>query len=239
MNAFFSSANAEYIRMGDVIVDVPGGSNNHNYANATLIVELARLHGVNAVWAGWGYASENPLLRNTLAQSNPPIKLIGPAGPPMQALGDKIGSTIIAQSAGVPCIACNGGDVKAAYDRESGTLPQKAYDDATISSALEASEAAAKIGYPVMVKASEGGGGKGIRMVAKLEDVPTAYRQVCGEVSGSPIFIMKLSTKSRHLEVQLLADEYGDAVALNGRDCSIQRRHQKIIDDQQVACSLA
>jgi acetyl-CoA carboxylase/biotin carboxylase 1 len=217
--------------MGDVIVDVPGGSNNHNYANVTLIVELARLHGVNAVWAGWGHASENPLLPNTLAQSNPPIKFIGPAGPPMQALGDKIGSTIIAQSAGVPCIAWNGGDVEATYDRVTCTLPQKAYDDATISSALEASEAAAKIGFPVMIKASEGGGGKGIRMVSKLEDVPTAYRQVCGEVPGSPIFIMKLSTNSRHLEVQLLADEYGDAVALNGRDCSVQRRHQKIIEE--------
>ena len=90
--------------MGDVIVDVPGGSNNHNYANVNLIVELARLHGVHAVWAGWGHASENPLLPNTLALSSPPIKFIGPAGPPMQALGDKIGSTIIAQTAGVPCI---------------------------------------------------------------------------------------------------------------------------------------
>ena len=94
--------------MGDVIIDVPGGSNNHNYANVTLIVELARLHGVQAVWAGWGHASENPALPNSLASSTPPIKFIGPAGPPMQALGDKIGSTIIAQSAGVPCIGWNG-----------------------------------------------------------------------------------------------------------------------------------
>ena len=72
--------------MGDVIVDVPGGSNNHNYANVPLIVELARLHVVHAVWAGWGHASENPLLPNTLAQSNPPIEFIGPSGPPMKAL---------------------------------------------------------------------------------------------------------------------------------------------------------
>lgn len=217
--------------MGDVIIDVPGGSNNHNYANVTLIVELARLHGVNAVWAGWGHASENPLLPNTLAISNPPIKFIGPAGPPMQALGDKIGSTIIAQSAGVPCIAWNGDDVKATYDRETGTLPDKAYEEASIASATEAQEASAKIGFPVMIKASEGGGGKGIRMVDKPENVANAYRQVCGEVPGSPIFIMKLSTNSRHLEVQLLADEYGNAVALNGRDCSVQRRHQKIIEE--------
>ena len=82
-----------------------------------------------------------------------------------------------------------------------------------------------------MIKASEGGGGKGIRMVAKAEDVQNAYRQVCGEVPGSPIFIMKLSSNSRHLEVQLLADEYGDAIALNGQDCSVQHRHQKIIEE--------
>mmetsp|Transcript_11034 Transcript_11034/g.27966 ORF Transcript_11034/g.27966 Transcript_11034/m.27966 type:complete len:2339 (-) Transcript_11034:105-7121(-) len=224
-------SNAEYIRMGDVIIDVPGGSNNHNYANVTLIVELARLHGVQAVWAGWGHASENPALPNSLASSTPPIKFIGPAGPPMQALGDKIGSTIIAQTAGVPCIGWNGQHVKATYDRNTGTLPDEAYEQGSVHSASEASEAAERIGFPIMIKASEGGGGKGIRMVHKTEDVANAYRQVCGEVPGSPIFIMKLSTNSRHLEVQLLADEYGNAVALNGRDCSVQRRHQKIIEE--------
>lgn len=217
--------------MGDVIVDVPGGSNNHNYANVTLIVELARLHGVHAVWAGWGHASENPLLPDTLAKSNPPIKFIGPAGPPMRALGDKIGSTIIAQSAGVPCISWNGENVVASYDRESGSLPTKAYEEASIANAAEACNAAARIGFPVMIKASEGGGGKGIRRVDAAEDVANSYRQVCGEVPGSPIFIMKLSSNSRHLEVQVLADEYGSAMALNGRDCSVQRRHQKIIEE--------
>jgi len=224
-------ANAEYIRMGDIIVDVPGGSNNNNYANVTLIVELARLHGVQAVWAGWGHASEKPALPNTLAKSDPPIQFIGPAGPPMYALGDKIGSTIIAQNAGVPCIAWNGAHVNAEYDKENGTLPEEAFAEACVTSATAASEAAAEIGFPIMIKASEGGGGKGIRMVDKEEDVQNAYRQVCGEVPGSPIFIMKLSSNSRHLEVQLLADEYGNAIALNGRDCSVQRRHQKIIEE--------
>lgn len=217
--------------MGDVIVDVPGGSNNHNYANVTLIVELARLHGVHAVWAGWGHASENPALPDMLAKSVPFIKFIGPAGPPMRALGDKIGSTIIAQSAGVPCIGWNGEHVIAEYDKQTGTLPEKALEEASIATASEAESAAVKVGFPIMIKASEGGGGKGIRMVSKVEDVANAYRQVCGEVPGSPIFIMKLSSKSRHLEVQLLADEYGEAIALNGRDCSVQRRHQKIIEE--------
>jgi acetyl-CoA carboxylase / biotin carboxylase 1 len=228
---YTDSANAEYIRMAEVIVDVPGGSNNHNYANVTLIVELARLHGVQAVWAGWGHASENPILPDTLAKSQPPIKFIGPSGPPMRALGDKIGSTIIAQSAGVPCIAWNGQHVIASYDKVTGSLPEQAFEDATIKNAADAEKAAQVIGFPIMIKASEGGGGKGIRRVDQLEDVANAFRQVCGEVPGSPIFIMKLSSNSRHLEVQLLADEYGNAVALNGRDCSVQRRHQKIIEE--------
>jgi acetyl-CoA carboxylase / biotin carboxylase 1 len=188
------------------------------------------LHGVHAVWAGWGHASENPTLPDTLARSQPPIKFIGPSGPPMRALGDKIGSTIIAQSAGVPCIGWNGQHVMASYDKVTGTLPEQAFDDATIKNATEAEQAAIAIGFPIMIKASEGGGGKGIRRVDQMEDVANAFRQVC-EVPGSPIFIMKLSSNARHLEVQLLADEYGNAVALNGRDCSVQRRHQKIIEE--------
>jgi len=242
-------SNAEYIRMADEIVDVPGGSNNNNYANVSLIVDLARQHRCDAVWAGWGHASENPSLPNSLDACNPPIKFIGPFGSAMHALGDKIGSTIIAQTAGVPCISWNGNNVSAEYDKVTGSLPAEAYSAATIKNADDAVRASNEIGYPVMIKASEGGGGKGIRMVSDLdysmcpaplapwpmltfhiififitvlqvdsaENVRNCFRQVCGEVPGSPIFIMKLSSKSRHLEVQLIADEYGEAIALNGR----------------------
>ncbi|GMH57545.1 hypothetical protein TrST_g3967 [Triparma strigata] len=224
-------ANAEYIRMADEIVDVPGGSNNNNYANVTLIVEIARFHRVDAVWAGWGHASENPLLPNTLHGLSPPIKFIGPPGPAMHALGDKIGSTIIAQTAGVPCISWNGDMVRGTYDKSTGSLSQELLDKCNVTTDNQAEEEAKRIGFPVMIKASEGGGGKGIRMVKTLDSVKNAFRQVQGEVPGSPIFIMKLSSQSRHLEVQLIADEYGDAIALNGRDCSVQRRHQKIIEE--------
>ncbi|GMI39491.1 hypothetical protein TeGR_g6007, partial [Tetraparma gracilis] len=222
-------SNAEFIRMADEIVDVPGGSNNNNYANVKLIVEIARYRRVDAVWAGWGHASENPALPNSLHAIG--IKFIGPAGPPMHALGDKIGSTIIAQTAGMPCIAWNATHVKATYDKETGSLPKEKYDEAMVKTAEQAKEAAERIGFPIMIKASEGGGGKGIRKVSEMDAVATAYRQVAGEVPGSPIFIMKMSSQSRHLEVQLMADEYGDAIALNGRDCSVQRRHQKIIEE--------
>ena len=91
--------------------------------------------------------------------------------------------------------------------------------------------AAHKIGFPVMIKASEGGGGKGIRKAESADEFPALFRHVQNEVPGSPIFIMKLATFARHLEVQLLADQYGNAISLFGRDCSIQRRHQKIIEE--------
>lgn len=222
-------ANAEYIRMADEVVDVPGGSNNNNYANVMLIVEIAERWQVDAVWAGWGHASENPKLPDSLAKTERRIAFIGPPGAPMRALGDKIGSTIIAQSAKVPVIAWNGDGIVCDY-KNSG-LPDEVYAQANVTTVEEALQSAAKIGYPVMVKASEGGGGKGIRKVLDADTMPALYRQVQGEVPGSPIFVMKLAPRSRHLEVQLLADVYGQAIALNGRDCSIQRRHQKIIEE--------
>ncbi|KAG8874436.1 acetyl-coenzyme-A carboxylase [Serendipita sp. 405] len=134
--------NAEYIRMADRYVEVPGGTNNNNYANVDFIVDVAERSGVHAV--------------------------------------------------------------------------------------------AEKIGYPVMIKASEGGGGKGIRKVESPETFKNAFGAVAGEVPGSPIFIMKLAGSARHLEVQLLADQYGNAISLFGRDCSVQRRHQKIIEEAPV-----
>lgn len=222
------SANTEYIRLADRAISVPGGSNVNNYANVSLIVQLACDNHVDAVWPGWGHASENPQLPNTLERYG--IAFIGPPGAPMFALGDKIGSTLIAQSVGVPTIAWNGDGHHVSY-KETKEIHADVYDRACIHSVQEAKEATLRLGVPVMIKASEGGGGKGIRRVDRLEDVETAYRQVLGEMPKSPIFIMRVSEASRHLEVQLMADQYGQAIAISGRDCSIQRRHQKIIEE--------
>ena len=225
------NANAEYIRMADEIVEVPNGTNNRNYANVVLIVGIAEQHECDAVWAGWGHASENPALPNALeAVKSRNIVFIGPPAGPMGALGDKIGSTIIAQSASVPTIAWNGDGLQTNYG-ELGRIPQEIYDKANVTSVAQAIETCAKVGFPLMIKASEGGGGKGIRKVLKPEDVELCFHQVQGEIPGSPIFIMKLAPDARHLEVQLLADKYGEAIALSGRDCSVQRRHQKIIEE--------
>ena len=222
-------ANAEYIRMADEVVDVPGGTNNNNYANINLICEIAIRHKVDAVMPMWGHASENPNLPTSLLKLPHKVAFIGPPAEPMQALGDKIGSTIIAQSAGVPTIAWNGDGLTVDY--QATGIPQEVYDRANVTTAEDALACALRIGFPVMIKASEGGGGKGIRKVLRAEDVVALYRQVQNEIPGSPIFIMKMASKARHLEVQLLADKHGNAIALSGRDCSVQRRHQKIIEE--------
>lgn len=224
-------ANAEYIRMAEHVVEVPGGANNNNYANVTLIVEIAERFHVDAVWAGWGHASENPLLPDSLLARN--IVFIGPPSKPMRALGDKIGSTIIAQSAKVPTIAWNGDGLEVNYKENDG-IPEETYTAAMLKDGEHCLQECKRIGFPVMIKASEGGGGKGIRKVTDESQVLSAWEAVRGEIPGSPIFVMKLAPKSRHLEVQLLADAYGNAIALSGRDCSVQRRHQKIVEEGPV-----
>jgi biotin carboxylase/acetyl-CoA carboxylase carboxyltransferase component/biotin carboxyl carrier protein len=220
-------ANAEYVRMADEFIEVPGGSNNNNFANVRLICELAETCRADAVWAGWGHASENPALPDGLKDRG--IAFVGPPSGPMHALGDKIGSTLIAQSADVPTIAWNGAGIRIDYKTDG--LSPEVYEKANVKSVGDALRLAPDVGFPLMVKASEGGGGKGIRKVMTLEALADSFRQVQGEVPGSPIFLMRLAPKARHLEVQLLADEYGQAISLSGRDCSVQRRHQKIVEE--------
>ncbi|KAI8642972.1 acetyl-CoA carboxylase [Parasitella parasitica] len=229
-------ANAEYIRMADNFVEVPGGSNNNNYANVELIVDVAERTAVHAVWAGWGHASENPRLPEMLAKSKYRCLFIGPPASAMRSLGDKISSTIVAQSAQVPTMGWSGDGITETEFDEAGhvIVPEKVYNEACVKTAEEGLKAAEKIGFPVMIKASEGGGGKGIRMVKDGSNFAQLFAQVQGEIPGSPIFIMKLAGNARHLEVQLLADQYGNAISLFGRDCSVQRRHQKIIEEAPV-----
>jgi len=233
-------ANAEYIRMGDECVQVPGGSNNNNYANVSLIVQIAKQANADAVWPGWGHASENPTLVDALVAAN--ITFIGPPARPMRLLGDKIGSTIIAQSARVPTISWNGDGLTVDLEKLGTGIPEDMYTKANVDSVEKCIEEALRVGAPIMIKASEGGGGKGVRRVDKNDKnaIEVAFRQVQAEVPGSPIFVMKLSSGARHLEVQLLADEHGHAIALSGRDCSVQRRFQKIIEEgPPVACTVA
>ncbi|XP_075709615.1 acetyl-CoA carboxylase 1 isoform X1 [Rhinoderma darwinii] len=227
-------ANAEYIKMADHYVPVPGGPNNNNYANVELILDIAKRIPVQAVWAGWGHASENPKLPELLHKNG--IAFMGPPSQAMWALGDKIASSIVAQTAGIPTLPWSGNGLKVDWQESDLkkrilTVPQEVYKKGYVKDVDDGLKAAEMVGYPVMIKASEGGGGKGIRKVNNAEDFPNLFRQVQTEVPGSPIFVMRLAKQSRHLEVQILADQYGNAISLFGRDCSVQRRHQKIIEE--------
>ncbi|XP_054628286.1 acetyl-CoA carboxylase isoform X2 [Dunckerocampus dactyliophorus] len=228
-------ANAEYIKMADHYVPVPGGPNNNNYANVELIVDIAKRIPVQAVWAGWGHASENPKLPELLDKAG--ISFLGPSSKAMWALGDKVASSIVAQSADIPTLPWSGSGLRVDWTVDNQrpgnviSVPQEVYTQGCVLDVDEGLAGAKRIGYPVVIKASEGGGGKGIRKVEIADDFPSSFRQVQTEVPGSPIFIMQLAQHARHLEVQILADEYGNAISLFGRDCSIQRRHQKIIEE--------
>ncbi|AQK42572.1 acetyl-coenzyme A carboxylase1 [Zea mays] len=224
--------NAEHIRLADQFVEVPGGTNNNNYANVQLIVEIAERVGVSAVWPGWGHASENPELPDALTAKG--IVFLGPPATSMNALGDKVGSALIAQAAGVPTLAWSGSHVEVPLECCLDAIPEEMYRKACVTTTEEAVASCQVVGYPAMIKASWGGGGKGIRKVHNDDEVRALFKQVQGEVPGSPIFIMRLASQSRHLEVQLLCDQYGNVAALHSRDCSVQRRHQKIIEEGPV-----
>ncbi|KAJ0732929.1 putative ligase [Helianthus annuus] len=224
--------NAEHIRIADQFVEVPGGTNNNNYANVQLIVETAEITHVDAVWPGWGHASEIPELPDALVAKG--IIFLGPPASSMAALGDKIGSSLIAQAADVPTLPWSGSHVKIVAESCLVTIPDDVYRKACVYTTEEAIASCQVVGYPAMIKASWGGGGKGIRKVHNDEEVKALFKQVQGEVPGSPIFIMKVASQSRHLEVQLLCDQHGNVAALHSRDCSVQRRHQKIIEEGPI-----
>lgn len=222
--------------MADHYVPVPGGSNNNNYANVELIVDIALRTQVQAVWAGWGHASENPKLPELLHKKG--LVFLGPPEKAMWALGDKVASSIVAQTADIPTLPWSGSELKAQYSGKKIKISTELFNRGCVNNAEQGLISASKIGYPVMIKASEGGGGKGIRRVDNNDEFPALFRQVQAEVPGSPIFVMKLAKGARHLEVQLLADQYGNAISLFGRDCSIQRRHQKIIEEAPAIVAL-
>lgn len=160
--------NAEYIRMADRYIEVPGRTNNNNnYAYVDLIADIAESSGVPTVWAGWGHASEDPRLHESLAASKHKVDLIGPPESVMRRLGYKISSTLVAQSADVPTMPWSGSGVTVSVIFEQGytPVPYELYADACVTSIEEDLKKAEQIGWLVIIQASEGGGEKGIRKV--------------------------------------------------------------------------
>ncbi|HET7303267.1 MAG TPA: carboxyl transferase domain-containing protein [Segeticoccus sp.] len=168
--------------------------------------------GADAAWVGWGFVAEDPRFADLCERLG--VTFVGPSAEAMRKLGDKIGSKLLAEEVGVPVAPWSRGGVDTLAD---------------------ATDAAARIGYPLMLKATAGGGGRGIRKVASDEDLADAYARTRDEAErafgSGVVFLEKLVTGARHVEVQLIADGQGTAWAIGVRDCSIQRRNQKVIEE--------
>jgi pyruvate carboxylase len=181
-----------------------------SYLDIDGIVALARHHGVDAIHPGYGFLSENPELARACDRGG--IRFVGPQPEALERFGDKTSARKVAQQVGVPVL----GGTDAISDIEEGE------------------KLAAKIGYPVILKAAKGGGGRGMRVVREPAGFQPAFEQAQRESQtafGSPeIFLEKYISNARHLEVQLLGDMHGNLVHLYERDCSIQRRHQKVVE---------
>ena len=176
-----------------------------------LLAALAQT-GADAVWPGWGFVAEDPVFVDRLEAAG--LRFLGPPAAVMRAVGDKIGSKHAAEQAGVPVIPWNG---RALADLQ------------------EARSAAQALGYPLMLKASAGGGGRGIRRVPDSGSLEEAFESARGEARSAfgddRLFFEALLSGGRHVEVQIAADSLGNTRALGCRDCSVQRRHQKVLEE--------
>ncbi|MGH9057850.1 MAG: biotin carboxylase N-terminal domain-containing protein, partial [Acidimicrobiales bacterium] len=189
----------------------PAGASAHPYLDHAELERALRESRADAVWVGWGFVAEQPEFADLCERIG--VTFIGPPGRVMRALGDKVGAKRLAESVGVPVAPWSGGPVR----------PD------------EAAAHAAAIGYPLMVKASAGGGGRGIRVVDDEGDLASSVERASSEALaafGDPgVFLERLVRNARHVEVQIIADDHGNVWALGVRDCSVQRRNQKVIEE--------
>ncbi len=181
------------------------------YLNAHRIVNLAAATGCDALHPGYGFLSENPLLADICARRG--IQFIGPPADVIRRMGDKVEARRTMQEAGIPVTPGS---------------------DGSLANVEEAVSCASEIGYPVMLKATSGGGGRGIRRCENEKDLRRNFDRVVSEATkafgSAEVFVEKCIVNPRHIEVQILADHHGRVVHLFERDCSIQRRHQKLVE---------
>ncbi|KAG0336407.1 Methylcrotonoyl-CoA carboxylase subunit alpha, mitochondrial [Podila humilis] len=212
--AVFSDAdrNALHVKMADEAYNIGPAPSAESYLKADKIIEIARKSGAQAIHPGYGFLSENAGFADRLAKEN--ITFIGPPASAMTSMGSKSESKFIMQAAKVPVVP--------GYHGEN-------QDDAFLKAE------AAKIGYPVLIKAVKGGGGKGMRIVDTPEDfeimLESSRREAMKSFSDDKVLVEKYLVTPRHVEVQVFADTLGNAVYLFERDCSVQRRHQKILEE--------
>jgi len=204
--------NARHVREADIAVDLGGSKAADSYLQIDKLIAAAKSSGAQAIHPGYGFLSENAGFARAVEQAG--LIFLGPPASAIDAMGSKSAAKSLMETAGVPLVPGYHGE---------------AQDPATFR------EAAARIGYPVLLKATAGGGGKGMKVVERDEDLAdalaSAQREALSSFGDSRMLVEKYVLKPRHVEIQVFADQHGNCLYLNERDCSIQRRHQKVVEE--------
>jgi acetyl-CoA carboxylase biotin carboxylase subunit len=202
---------ALHVKLADESICIGPAKSADSYLNMKAIISAAEVTDADAIHPGYGFLSENAEFAEICANCG--ITFIGPTPENMRLMGDKIRARQTVTDAGVPILP--------------GTKEG-------VNSAEEAKKIAAEIGYPIIIKATAGGGGRGMKVVHSPASLPNAFAAARSEAQagfGNPdVYIEKFCERPRHVEIQILADKFGNVVHLGERDCSIQRRHQKLIE---------
>lgn len=204
---------AKYVKLADESVCIGPASSTDSYLSIPAVISAAEVTDAQAIHPGYGFLSENADFAERVEQSG--FVFIGPKAETIRLMGDKVSAKEAMRKAGVPCVPGSDGAL--------GDDP------------VELKKIAKKVGYPVIIKAAGGGGGRGMRVVhteAALVNAVTMTKAEAGSVFGNPmVYMEKYLEKPRHVEIQVLADQHGNAVYVGDRDCSMQRRHQKVIEE--------
>jgi acetyl-CoA carboxylase biotin carboxylase subunit len=212
--AVFSDADRRclHVLSADEAFPLGGSSPKDSYLNQTKIIEVARRASADAIHPGYGFLAENPSFADAVAGAG--LIFVGPSGAAIRRMGDKTEARKVAKDLGIPTI--------------SGSAEP-------LQSSREGIRTAREIGYPILLKAAAGGGGKGMRVVRSEDEFDSAFRMAQSEAGGAfgdeRVYIEKYLDAPRHIEMQIIADSFGNVVYLGERECSIQRRHQKIIEE--------
>ncbi|MGH7441520.1 MAG: biotin carboxylase N-terminal domain-containing protein, partial [bacterium] len=210
--AVYSEADQDslHVRYADESVCIGKGPSKSSYLHIPSILSAAEITDAEAIHPGYGFLSENAHFAEVCRQCK--ISFIGPSPETIRLMGDKIEAKRTAKSAGVPLVPGS---------------------DGPVSTEAEALEAAHKVGYPVIIKASAGGGGRGMRVahtdVSLVNGFNTASQEALAAFGNGEVYLEKYVEEPRHIEIQILADSHGNTIHLGERDCSVQRRHQKLI----------
>ncbi len=211
--AVYSTADADglWVRKADDAIEIGKPAARHSYLNADVLLEAARASRADAIHPGYGFLAESAGFARRVTEAG--LLWVGPAAEAIEQMGDKAAARRIAESAGVPVVPGS---------------------DGTVSTG-EAREVAEAIGYPVMIKAAAGGGGRGIHVAedaeALVRGMKTAGREAEASFGNGELYLEKLIIRPRHVEVQVIADQHGNSVHLFERECSLQRRRQKLLEE--------